>query len=118
MVAVVSQPDRPRGRGRRVHPSPVSERALEANLPLLRPNLTEFWRAWHMSLSSWARDYIYFPLLGKYRSTSLALLATMLMIGTWHSPAPGWALWGLHHGVGLVLLSIFHRWAQRRATVQ
>ena len=78
--------------------------------PLLRPNLAEFWRGWHISLSSWARDYIYFPLLGKYRSTTLALLATFLMIGVWHSPAPGWALWGLHHGIGLSLLAAYHRW--------
>ena len=78
--------------------------------PLLRPNLAEFWRGWHISLSSWARDYIYFPLLGKYRSPTLALLATFLMIGVWHSPAPGWALWGLHHGLGLSLLAAYHRW--------
>ncbi len=79
--------------------------------PLLRPNLAEFWRGWHISLSSWARDYIYFPILGNYRSPTLALLATFLMIGVWHSPAPGWALWGLHHGIGLSLLAAYHRWA-------
>ncbi|NNM00914.1 MAG: hypothetical protein HKO62_09210, partial [Gammaproteobacteria bacterium] len=88
------------------------------NSPLLRQNLAEFWRAWHISLSGWARDYIYFPVLGKYRSTSLALIATMMMIGAWHSPAPGWLLWGLHHGVGLVLLSNYHRWAEGRPAVQ
>jgi alginate O-acetyltransferase complex protein AlgI len=87
------------------------------NFPLLRPNLAEFWRAWHISLSSWARDYIYFPILGRFRTPSLALLATMCTIGCWHSPAPGWAFWGLHHGTGLVILSFWHRAVQRNATM-
>lgn len=88
------------------------------NFPLLRPNLAEFWRAWHISLSSWARDYIYFPILARYRITGMALIATMLMIGIWHGPKPGWALWGLHHGLGLVLLSNFHRWVVGKSSIQ
>ncbi len=88
------------------------------NFPLLRPNLAEFWRAWHISLSSWARDYVYFPLMARYRMTGAALIATMLMIGIWHGPKPGWALWGLHHGLGLVLLSHYHRWVGGKSSIQ
>lgn len=87
------------------------------NFPLLRPNLAEFWRTWHISLSSWARDYVYLPLLGRYRNTDLALLATMLTIGVWHGAQPGWALWGLHHGVGLALYGRYKRWADDRPAV-
>ncbi len=83
------------------------------NFPLLRPTLAEFWRNWHISLSSWARDYVYFPLLIKYRLTSVALICTMLTIGVWHSILPGWLLWGLHHGIGLTLLSYYQKWADR-----
>lgn len=79
------------------------------NFPLLRPTLAEFWRNWHISLSSWARDYVYFPILMKYRMPNVALIATMLTIGVWHSILPGWILWGLHHGCGLVLLGIYQR---------
>jgi alginate O-acetyltransferase complex protein AlgI len=79
------------------------------NFPLLRPTLAEFWRNWHISLSSWARDYVYFPVLMKYRTPSLALICTMLVIGMWHSIQPGWVLWGLHHGVGLSLLSLYQK---------
>ncbi len=79
------------------------------NHPLRRSNLAEFWRAWHISLSGWARDYIYFPVLGRWRTPSLALVLTMLTIGAWHSLSPGWLLWGLHHGIGLAVLAYYHR---------
>ncbi len=79
------------------------------NFPLLRPTLAEFWRNWHISLSGWARDYVYFPILMKYRMPNLALVCTMLTIGAWHSILPGWIMWGLHHGFGLVLLSMYQR---------
>ncbi|GAB3253151.1 MBOAT family O-acyltransferase [Chitinimonas naiadis] len=86
--------------------------------PLLKPNLAEFWRAWHISLSSFARDYVYLPALGRWRKPALALLLTMLSIGLWHSGNAGWVLWGLHHGIGLVLLSRYQQWAQRRPGLQ
>ncbi|MGJ3254968.1 MAG: MBOAT family O-acyltransferase [Alcanivorax sp.] len=79
------------------------------NHPLRQSNLAEFWRAWHISLSGWARDYIYFPVLGRWRIPSLALILTMLTIGAWHSLSPGWLLWGLHHGIGLAVLAYYHR---------
>ncbi len=88
------------------------------NFPLLRSNLAEFWRNWHISLSEWARDYIYFPVLIKYRITGAALVATMVVIGLWHGLKPGWLLWGMHHGIGLTLLSYFHRWAKNQQAVQ
>lgn len=88
------------------------------NFPLLRSNLAEFWRAWHISLSGFARDYIYFPMIGRWRKPAPALLATMLAIGIWHSGAPGWVLWGLHHGVGLVLLARFQHAAPRYPRLQ
>ncbi len=79
------------------------------NFPLLRSTLAEFWRNWHISLSSWARDYVYFPILMKYRMPNVALVCTMLTIGAWHSILPGWILWGFHHGLGLVILSSYQR---------
>ena len=79
------------------------------NFPLLRSNLAEFWRSWHMSLSSFLRDYIYFPFVAKYRNTVVPLFATMVASGAWHGINPGWLLWGVHHGVGLVCLARFQR---------
>jgi len=88
------------------------------NHPLLRSNLVEFWRAWHISLSTFARDYVYFPLLVSSRNTVLALIATMLAIASWHGTSPGWLLWGLHHGIGLALLAQFQRSAQKHPRLQ
>jgi alginate O-acetyltransferase complex protein AlgI len=79
------------------------------NFPLLRSNLAEFWRGWHISLSSFLRDYIYFPLVAKYRNTVVPLLATMIASAAWHGINPGWLLWGVHHGIGLVCLARFQR---------
>jgi alginate O-acetyltransferase complex protein AlgI len=79
------------------------------NRPLLQANLADFWRCWHISLSSWARDYVYFPVLGRFRAPSAALLLTMLTIGAWHGLQPGWLLWGLHHGLGLAVLARYHQ---------
>jgi len=80
------------------------------NFPLLKPNLAEFWRSWHMSLASFVRDYVYFPLLVSTRNAALAIVATMLVIGAWHAVQPGWLVWGLHHAAGLIALAA----AQRR----
>jgi alginate O-acetyltransferase complex protein AlgI len=79
------------------------------NFPLLRSNLAEFWRSWHISLSSFLRDYLYFPLVVKYRNTVVPLLATMIASAAWHGINPGWLFWGAHHGIGLVFLARFQR---------
>ena len=80
--------------------------------PYLRPNIAEFWRTWHMSLSHFARDYIYIPLGGSQKGTPrtlLNLLLIMLIIGIWHGSSSNFAVWGLWHGVGL---GIHRLWRQ------
>jgi len=83
------------------------------NQPLLKANLAEFWRSWHMSLASFARDYVYFPTLVRTRRPALAIAATMLVIASWHGVQPGWLLWGLHHAIGLIVLATLQRRAVR-----
>ena len=74
--------------------------------PYLSRNVTEFWRRWHISLSTWLRDYLYIPLggnrLGRGR-TYLNLFATMLLGGLWHGASWTFVAWGGLHGVGLAL---------------
>jgi alginate O-acetyltransferase complex protein AlgI len=82
--------------------------------PLTRTSLSDFWRSWHISLTSWVRDYVYYPVLMTLRNTEVALLATMLVIGVWHGPKLGWMLWGLHHATGLIVLSRWTRWLNAR----
>ncbi len=74
--------------------------------PYLSASVTEFWRRWHMSLSSWLRDYVYIP-LGGNRNGAVALyrnlLLTMMIGGIWHGANWTFAVWGLYHGVLLAL---------------
>ncbi len=73
------------------------------NRPYWSTNLQEFWRRWHMSLSSWIRDYIYIPLGGNRAHRAFNLLTAMVLCGLWHGAAWNFALWGVYHGVGLTV---------------
>ena len=76
------------------------------DFPYLAVNVADFWRRWHMSLSSWLRDYVFIP-LGGSRGGRLAtdrnLLLTMLLGGLWHGSTWGFVVWGGVHGVLLVI---------------
>ena len=74
--------------------------------PYKSATITEFWRRWHISLSSWLRDYLYISLGGNRRGrvrTYLNLLLTMLLGGLWHGAAIRFVLWGALHGAALAL---------------
>ncbi|HWP65496.1 MAG TPA: MBOAT family protein [Candidatus Limnocylindria bacterium] len=76
--------------------------------PYLATSPRDFWRRWHISLSTWLRDYLYIPLGGNRRSvprTHVNLLLTMLLGGLWHGAAWNFVLWGGYHGL---LLSVQH----------
>ena len=73
--------------------------------PYLATSITDFWRRWHISLSSWFREYLYIPLggnRGKPYKTYLNLLVVMVIAGLWHGAAFGFLVWGFLHGVFLV----------------
>lgn len=75
-------------------------------LPYSATSLREFWQRWHISLSTWLRDYLYIPLGGNRHGTArtgLNLITTMLLGGLWHGAAWNFVLWGLWHGTGLAL---------------
>jgi len=74
--------------------------------PYQSRNLTEFWRRWHISLSSWLRDYVYIPLGGNRKGTFRTYVnnfLTMLIGGLWHGAAWKFVFWGAMHGVGLAV---------------
>ena len=76
------------------------------NRPYLATDPRDFWRRWHISLSTWLRDYLYIPLGGSRgggRRTALALFATMVLGGLWHGAAWTFVAWGAFHGTLLVL---------------
>ncbi len=76
------------------------------DFPYKSRNLTQFWRTWHISLSSWLRDYLYIPLGGNRRGrarTYLNSFLTMLIGGLWHGAAWKFVFWGGMHGLGLAV---------------
>jgi alginate O-acetyltransferase complex protein AlgI len=74
--------------------------------PYIAESVTEFWRRWHISLSSWFRDYLYIPLGGNRQGTVrtyVNLVAVFFLCGLWHGANWTFVVWGLYHGVFLVL---------------
>ncbi len=70
--------------------------------PYAATGFSEFWRRWHISLSSWLRDYLFIPLGGSYRKPARNLMITMLLGGLWHGTSWNFVLWGGAHGALLV----------------
>jgi D-alanyl-lipoteichoic acid acyltransferase DltB (MBOAT superfamily) len=71
-------------------------------LPYLALTPSDFWRRWHISLSSWFRDYVYIPLGGNRTSVARNLMLTMLVAGLWHGASWRFAVWGALHGGALI----------------
>jgi alginate O-acetyltransferase complex protein AlgI len=83
---------------------------LNFNLPYLSRSITEFWKRWHISLSSWLRDYLYIPLGGNRRGRGRSyfnLFLVMFLGGLWHGAAWGYAIWGGAHGLCLAFERLF-----------
>lgn len=76
------------------------------NFPYIASSITEFWRRWHISLSSWFKDYLYIPLGGNRCSklrNSINLFIVFFLTGLWHGASWNFIVWGLWHGVFLIL---------------
>jgi D-alanyl-lipoteichoic acid acyltransferase DltB (MBOAT superfamily) len=94
---------------------------LNFNCPYISASFSEFWRRWHISLSSWLRDYLYVPLGGNRISrvrTYVNLLIVMVLGGLWHGAAFTFLLWGAIHGAALAVERLLGwqrlaRWWQR-----
>jgi alginate O-acetyltransferase complex protein AlgI len=84
------------------------------HFPFWQKNLSDFWRSWHISLSTWCRNNVYFPVFGLTRKTWLGLYASMLTMGLWHYIDLNWLAWGLYHGTGLVIVARWERWKKKR----
>src|SRR3977135_1673852 len=87
------------------------------NSPYIAQSVTEFWRRWHMSLTTWIRDYLYIPLGGDRRGegrTYINLWICFLASGLWHGASWNFVLWGAYNGLFLTLDRLFLREALRR----
>lgn len=82
------------------------ELPLNFRLPFFAINPSDFWQRWHITLSSWLRDYLYISLGGNRRGTNWTyfnLMATMMLGGLWHGANDNFVAWGIYHGLVLVL---------------
>jgi len=96
------------------------------NKPYLRPNLTQFWNNWHMTLTQWIRAYFFNPftrsLRSKYRNLSptwvilITQLSTMIVIGLWHGITWNFVLWGVWHGLGMFVQNRYSDWVKPHLT--
>lgn len=85
---------------------------INFDLPFLSKNPSDLWRRWHISLSSWLKDYLYIPLGGNRkgtRRTYINLLITMTLGGLWHGADWTFVAWGLFNGVGLCICRIYQK---------
>ena len=86
---------------------------LNFNKPFFATSPSDFWTRWHISLSTWVRDYLYYPLVFKHRRSSvivfLCLLASMLLIGLWHGASWNFVIWGGLHGIFLAVFTVLRK---------
>jgi D-alanyl-lipoteichoic acid acyltransferase DltB (MBOAT superfamily) len=81
------------------------------NSPYKAAGIADFWKRWHISLSSWLRDYVYIPLGGNRKGkirTYINLIITMFLGGLWHGASLRFIIWGLLHGIGLAINSLWN----------
>lgn len=87
------------------------------NYPYTSTSIREFWRRWHISLSSWFREYVYIPLGGNRRGTTRTygnLFVVFFLTGLWHGASWSYVLWGLYHGMWLIIERAgFSHWLDR-----
>jgi alginate O-acetyltransferase complex protein AlgI len=82
------------------------------NFPFLATSIADFWRRWHLSLSTWLRDYVYFPLGGSKHGecrTYFNLLVLFVMCGLWHGATWAWFAYGVYNGVLMILHRVWDR---------
>jgi len=78
------------------------------NYPYISKTITEFWRRWHISLSSWFKDYVYIPLGGNRKgNVYVNLLIVFILTGIWHGASFSFMVWGLWHGLFLIVERLF-----------
>lgn len=95
--------------------------AKNFNMPYLAGSIAEFWRRWHISLSTWLRDYLFIPLGGSRGTRSrvcLNLLITMTLGGLWHGAKWTFVIWGICHGLLLIGHRLFRDFAQLRPRLE
>jgi alginate O-acetyltransferase complex protein AlgI len=90
--------------------------------PYLQSDISQFWRHWHISLSDWIRDYLFFPLSRVSRARAWTMVAVPLiamgLCGLWHGPAWHFVVWGMWHGAGIAALQVWNAYVRAHPAVR
>ena len=92
------------------------ELCINFDFPYFASSITDFWRRWHISLSTWLKDYLYIPLGGNRGGTLFTyrnLMLTMVLGGLWHGAAWTFVIWGFLHGLALIVHKEWHSLGKR-----
>jgi alginate O-acetyltransferase complex protein AlgI len=94
------------------------------NQPFLKKNIQQLWANWHMSLTGWLTDYVYWPLVRKMRNSdtlrqhplvisNVAIIITFFLCGAWHGETLNFILWGIYHGIGIAIVNGYQKWKRK-----
>jgi alginate O-acetyltransferase complex protein AlgI len=86
--------------------------------PFLKPNIQQLWANWHMSLTTWLQDYVYWPLVRRLRGIALfrehpvllsnvCIVVTFAVCGMWHGESINFLIWGVYHGLGIAAMNVY-----------
>ena len=90
------------------------------NNPFIKRNIQQLWANWHISLTGWLTDYVYWPLARKLRNynyfkknpitlSNICIIITFIAVGIWHGEEFNFIVWGLYHGIGLAILNSYQK---------
>lgn len=90
------------------------------NYPYIAKSITDFWRRWHISLSTWFKEYVYIPLGGNRKGVKRQILNLLIvwgLTGLWHGAAYNFVLWGLYYGLLLILENSYSKISRQTAVI-
>ena len=82
--------------------------------PFAARSIVAFWKSWHITLSTWCRDYVFMPVAAKTGRPALAVVMSMLVLGVWHELSARYQLWAAYHALGIVVCQAWARWSAER----
>lgn len=94
------------------------------NMPFLKKNIQELWANWHMTLTRWLTDYLYWPMARRLRKikflatrpillSNLCIITTFVICGMWHGESWNFVVWGLYHGLGIACLNVYQKYKRK-----